>query len=163
MVRPGVMLYGNYPMARALSAAPLEPVMEFTSALVQIRTVAAGRSVSYGGTWSAARDSVVGVIPAGYADGIPRLLSNRGDVIVAGRRVPIVGRVCMDMILADLTDIVAPQVGQRVTLIGREGDAEITAEDWAEWSQTISYEITCGVSGRVPRLYTGGVLGGLRQ
>lgn len=156
LVRPGVMLYGGYPLHAELTPVRLAPVMEFTSALVQLRRVAAGRRVGYSGTWAPTRDSLVGIAPVGYADGVPRVLSNRGEVLVGNRRVPVVGRVCMDWIILDLTDVPAPQVGQTVTLIGRQGEAAVTAEDWAAWAHTIPYEIFTAIgNSRTPRVYLG--------
>jgi alanine racemase len=155
LVRPGVMLYGGNPLTPALPETPLLPVLELQSALVQVRRVERGRKVSYGGTWAAGRDSVLGIVPAGYGDGVPRLLSNRGEVIVGGKRVPIVGRVCMDFIIVDVTDVPGAQPGDGVTLLGRQGEATVSAEEWAAWSFTISYEIFCGIGKRVPRVYVG--------
>lgn len=156
MVRPGVMLYGGYPLAQSHSTVMLKPVLELKSALVQVRKVEPGRRVGYSGTWTATRDTVLGVVPIGYGDGVPRLLSNRGEVIVAGRRVPIVGRVCMDWIIVDLTEIRDPQAGQAVTLLGSDGEVAVTAEDWSAWAETIPYEILCGLAPRVTRTYLGG-------
>lgn len=159
LVRPGVMLYGGYPLHAELTTVRLEPVMEFHSALVQLRRVVAGRRVGYSGTWAPTRDSLVGIAPVGYADGVPRVLSNRGEVLVGGRRVPIVGRVCMDWIILDLTDVAAPQVGQTVTLIGRQGEAAVTAEDWSAWAHTIPYEVMTSIgNSRTPRVYLGAEL-----
>jgi alanine racemase len=155
LVRPGVMLYGGYPMVRENSTVALSPAMTLRSALVQVRRIETGRRVGYSGTWTAQRGSVIGVVPIGYGDGVPRLLSNRGEVVVGGRRVPIVGRVCMDWIMVDLTDLQEPRVGQSVTLLGGEGGVEVTAEDWSAWAETIPYEIFCSIAPRVPRAYVG--------
>ena len=155
LVRPGLMLYGAYPSPEQRQLVSLEPVMELTSCITQIRRLPAGRKVGYAGTWTAPRDTVLGVVPAGYGDGVPRLLSNQGYVLVGGRRAPIRGRICMDMFMVDLTDVPDPQAGQAVTLLGRQGEQEITTDDWAAWARTIPYEILCGISPRVPRLYSG--------
>ncbi len=156
LVRPGIMLYGCYPIIPARSAVVLEPVMEIRSELVQIRRVQPGRKVSYGGTWVAERESVLGAVPIGYADGVPRLLSNSGEVLIGGHRAPICGRVTMDWIIVDLTDIPEVAEGQAVTLIGADGNERITAEDWGAWAQTSPYEIVTGITRRVPRIYHGG-------
>ncbi len=153
VVRPGIMLYGAYPSPWQRANVTLQPVLELVSSIVQIRRLGPGRKVSYGGGWIAGRDSLVGVVPAGYADGVPRLLSNRGEVLVGHRRVPILGRVCMDMFMVDLTDVDGVAVGDEVTLIGRQGDQEVTTDEWAAWAQTIPYEILTGLTRRVARVY----------
>jgi alanine racemase len=155
LVRPGIMLYGGYPAAHLRARNTLAPVLELSSSIVQIRSVEAGRSVSYGGMWRANRKSLIGVVPAGYADGVSRRLSNVAEFIVGGRRVPLCGRVCMDMLMVDLTDVPDPYVGQHVTLIGRDGAAEVSADEWGDLTGTISYEVLCNVSPRVPRVYVG--------
>ena len=118
-----------------------------------IRTVAAGASVGYGGTFHAPREMRIGVLPAGYADGIPRALSNRGAFAVNGALCPIVGRVAMNMTQIDLTDAPRARVGSTVTLIGRDGDATVSADDWAQWAETINYEIVTRLPSEVPRVY----------
>lgn len=161
MVRPGIMLYGAHPAGwLAAQDTDLEGVLEYRSEIVQVRRVLAGQKISYGGTWVAPRDGVIGVVAAGYADGVPRALSNVGEVVVGGRRVPICGRVCMDMFMVDLTDVELPALGQPVTLIGRAGTAAVSADDWAAWADTIPYEIFCNVSKRVPRVYEGAFIEG---
>lgn len=130
--------------ARALD---LRPALSYHSIIVVTRTVASGASVGYGGSFHAPRDMRIGVVPVGYADGLPRLLSNRGAFIVDGALCPIVGRVAMNMTEIDLTTAPDARVGSRVTLIGRDGDAMVSADDWAAWSETISYEIVT----RLPR------------
>jgi alanine racemase len=117
--------------------------------------------VSYGRTFTASRDVRIATIPIGYADGLPRLLSNRGQVLVRGRRVPIVGRVCMDMTMVDVTALPEVHPGDEAVLIGRQGDEEITADEVAELAETISYEILCRIGPRVPRIYRPADAGGV--
>ncbi len=152
-VRPGLGLYGlkPYPSYRGLS-----PVMSFLSRIVYIRKIKSGEKVSYGGTWRAKRNSVIATIPAGYADGVRRELSNRGEVLIRGRRFPIAGRVCMDMTMIDVTDLPNAHVGEEVVLLGSQGRKSITAAEIADICGTINYEICCGFSCRVPRVYYGG-------
>ena len=158
MVRFGIALYGLMPSpqtAEALAPQPpdLRPALTYSSELVVIRTVAAGASVGYGGTFHAPREMRIGVLPAGYADGIPRALSNRGAFAVNGALCPIVGRVAMNMTQIDLTDAPRARVGSTVTLIGRDGDATVSADDWAQWAETINYEIVTRLPSEVPRVY----------
>jgi alanine racemase len=146
-VRPGIMLYGG------LDADGIEPVMGLESRLVLVKTVPAGTKISYDCTFTTARRSRIAVIPVGYADGYPRSLSGKSHVLVRGKRAPVVGRVTMDMIMADITDVPEAAVGDIVTLMGRQGDEFITAIDIADWAGTISYEIMTGISARMPRVY----------
>lgn len=153
LVRPGVGLYGLYPSQYVSRSLNLRPALSLKSRIARLTPVAEGDGVSYGRTWRANRPSNIGLVMCGYADGLPRLLSNRGSVLVRGRRAPIVGRVCMDMCMADVTDVPDAAEGDDVVIIGRQGDQEISAADVAELCGTISYEILCGISARVPRLY----------
>ncbi|TET95542.1 MAG: alanine racemase, partial [Dehalococcoidia bacterium] len=153
MARPGVGMYGLYPSPYVSRSLSLRPVLSLKSRVTRLTGVAPGDSVSYGRTWRANRPSTIALVMCGYADGLPRLLSNRGSMLVRGRRVPIVGRVCMDMCMVDVTDVPDVAEGDEVVVIGRQGEAEITAEEVAELCGTISYEILCGISARVPRLY----------
>jgi alanine racemase len=154
LVRPGIMLYGCHPRDRQRLAEPLlRPALRFRTVISQIHDVVRGESVSYGRTFVAPRDLRVATLPAGYADGVGRLLSNRGHVLIRGRRVPIVGRVCMDMTMVDVTDLPEVSVGDEAVLIGRQDDEEISAEEVAETQGTISYEILCRIGPRVPRVY----------
>lgn len=153
LVRPGIMLYGYHTLPPSISAPDFRPVLSLRTSIAQLRTVQAGRSVSYNGTFTAKRSTRIAVLPIGYADGFSRRLSNRGMVLVQGRRVPIVGLVCMDMVMADVTDIAEVRVGDEVVLIGQQGQDRITADDIAEWTGTISYEVLCSIGPRIPRLY----------
>jgi alanine racemase len=153
MVRPGLGIYGCYPSSEVKRSLPLRPVLSLKSRVARLTPLAPGESVSYGRTWRAPRSSLIGLVMCGYADGLPRALSNRGSVLVRGRRAPIVGRVCMDMCMVDLSDIPDVAVDDEVVIIGRQGEEEIAADEVAELCGTISYEILCGISARVPRLY----------
>ena len=154
MVRAGIALYGIDP-APTLShrvARSLEPVMSWKTRLLSVRKVAAGESVSYGGLWTAERDSLIGVTGIGYADGLPRALSPGGSMLIRGRRAPIRGAVCMDITMIDLSEIPDARIGDDVTIIGRDADARIDAWEVARFAGTIPYEILTGVSARVPRV-----------
>jgi alanine racemase len=150
LVRPGLMLYGMTP-APGLSAA-VRPVMTWKTAITHVKQVSAGTPISYGSTWTAARDSVIATLPVGYADGYSRLYSSRAPVLVRGQRATVVGRVCMDMCMIDVTDVPGAQVGDEVVLLGAQGKDRVTAEELAGLSQTISYEVVCAVGARVPRV-----------
>jgi alanine racemase len=153
MVRPGLGIYGCYPSIHVKRNLPLRPVLSLKGRLVRLTPIAPGEPVSYGRTWRASRPSLIGLVMCGYADGLPRVLSNRGSVLVRGRRAPIVGRVCMDMCMVDVSDVPDVAVGDEVVIIGRQGEQEISADELAELCDTASYEILCGISARVPRLY----------
>lgn len=153
-VRAGISLYGidPAPELRFALAEELRPVLSWRTSLLSIRQVAAGESVSYGGLWTAARDSRIGVIGAGYADGLRRSLSPGADVLVRGRRAPIRGAICMDTTMIDLSEIPEATVGDVVTIIGRDGQESISAWDLARQLGTIPYEIFTGITARVPRV-----------
>jgi len=153
MVRPGLMLYGIYPSAAMASQICLKPVLSWKTRILQLKKVPAGSSISYGQTFVTKRDSLIATLPMGYADGYSRLLSNRGEVLVNGKRAPVAGRVCMDLTMIDVTDIEKIQPGDEVVLLGRQGDAEISADEMAAWTNTISYEILTSISNRVPRIH----------
>lgn len=154
LVRPGIMLYGYHPRGRQRMADPgLRPALRLRTAISQIQAVTRGESVSYGRTFVAPRDLRVATLPVGYADGVGRLLSNRGQVLIRGRRAAIIGRVCMDMTMADVTDVSDVRLGDEAVLIGRQGAEEISADEVAEVQGTISYEILSRISPRVPRVY----------
>lgn len=153
MVRPGVGVYGLYPSRHVSRSLKLRPVLSLKSRIIRLTSLAPGDSVSYGRTWRANRPSIIGLVMCGYGDGLPRSLSNRGSLLVGGRRVPVAGRVCMDMCMVDVTDVPDVAEGDEVVIIGRQGEAEITVDEVADLCGTISYEILCGISARVPRLY----------
>lgn len=150
-VRPGLALYGAMPSAH-VTLPGLEPALRLTTRVMAVHDVGVGTGVSYGGTWRASRPSRVATLPIGYADGYPRHVQG-AEVLVRGRRAPIVGVVCMDMLMVDVTDVPGVGIGDRVTLIGADvqGGQSISVDDIARWAGTISYEILCGVSKRVPR------------
>jgi len=149
MVRGGIALYG-YPPHPEITG--LQPAMRWISRAVYVKTIEAGERVSYGGLFEAQRETRVMTVPIGYADGYSRALSNKGCVLVRGRRARILGRVCMDQIMVDVTDIPGAQAGDEVVLLGRQGDEIIDADEMAAWIGTISYEVICSPSQRVPRV-----------
>ena len=153
MVRPGGVLYGLWrDVLPPLADAPeLRPVMSLRTRVTLLKRVHAGETLGYGCTYEAAREMTVATVPAGYADGYARALSNRGRVIIRGEYAPVVGRVSMDLTLLDVTGIDGVRVGEQVTMLGADGGLLLPAEDLARTAGTLSYEITCGVSARVPR------------
>jgi alanine racemase len=153
MVRPGLMLYGYNPLEGGAFAADLRPVLSLVTRIAFIKKVAAGVPISYGRTFTTKRESTIATLLIGYADGYPRGLSNKGEALVRGVRVPVVGRVCMDMCMIDVTDVPAVCEGDDVVLIGSQGGERITADDIAAKLGTIAYEVLCGISSRVPRIY----------
>jgi alanine racemase len=155
-VRPGIALYGCYPHDRFRETHDLKPVMELKTKIFSLKTLSQNSPVGYGGTFVTERESRIATLPIGYADGYPRLNSNRGHVLVHGKKAPIVGRISMDLMAIDVTDCGDEvKLYDDVTLIGTDGEACIRAEDVAAWAETISYEIICGISKRVPRVYEG--------
>jgi alanine racemase len=153
LVRPGIMLYGWHPRGGGCRDPVLAPALRLRAAVSQVKDVPRGSSVSYGRTFIALRDTRVATLPLGYADGVPRALSNRGQVLIRGRRAPIIGRVCMDMLMVDATTIPDVGIGDEAVLIGRQGDSEISADEVAALLGTISYEVLCRIGPRVPRVY----------
>jgi alanine racemase len=146
MVRPGLALYG-------LGAPALRPALTLRTRIAHLKPVPQGFPVSYGATFVTSRDSILGVLPIGYADGLPRRVSNRAEVLVRGRRVPVVGRVCMDACMVDVTHVDGVQPGDEVVIIGRQGAVRLGADELATHADTISYEILTGIGKRVPRTY----------
>ncbi|HEX9154590.1 MAG TPA: alanine racemase [Nitrospira sp.] len=153
LVRPGIMLYGYHTLPNSVPAPTLKPVLSLRTTVMQLRTIQPGDSVSYNRTFVATRKTRIAVLPIGYADGYNRRLSNKAFVLIKGRRAPIVGLVCMDMTMVDVTDVGSVQVGDEVTLIGEQGAEAIWADDLAEWTGTIPYEILCAIGPRIPRIY----------
>ncbi|MEW6517523.1 MAG: alanine racemase [candidate division FCPU426 bacterium] len=156
MVRPGLMLYGLYPAPRLRRRAALRPVLSWRTRIIQVKQVPAGTGLSYGHTFTTRRPSRIATLPVGYADGYSRGLSNRGTVLVRGRECPVVGRVCMDMCLADVTGLGEVQAGEEAVLIGRQGRQTLGAERMAGTLKTISYEVVSTIGSRVPRRFQGG-------
>jgi alanine racemase len=153
MVRPGLMLYGVYPSPQPARQISLKPALSWKTRILQLKKVPAGSSISYGQTFVTKRDSVIATLPVGYADGYSRLLSNRGEVLVHERRAPVVGRVCMDLTMVDVTDIGGARSGDEVVLLGAQGQETIAVDEMAAWAETISYEIFTSISARVPRIH----------
>ncbi len=151
-VRPGLMLYGYSPLQKECPL-PLDPVMTIKSRVVSLKKVPAGTAISYGQTFITKRETLVAGIAIGYADGYPRLLSNNGFMIAKGSRVPIIGRVCMDITLLDVTAVPSLSVGDWVTVIGKEGNEAIWANELADKTNTIVYEILCGINPRISKIY----------
>jgi alanine racemase len=161
MARFGIALYGLMPSRQTREAlephnVELHPALSYRSKLVVTRTIPAGASVGYGGTFHAPHDMRIGVVPVGYADGVPRALSNRGAFAVDGSICPIVGRIAMNMTQIDLSRARNAGVGSAVTLIGRDGGVTIAADDWATWADTINYEIVTRLPSEIPREYVEG-------
>lgn len=155
LVRPGGTLYGfvRDVLPRSVETPALLPVMSLHSRIILLKRVPKGEKLGYGGTFKTERDSLIATIPIGYDDGYRRAFSNKAHVIVRGEFASIVGRVSMDLTLIDVTDVKEAALDDRVTLLGRDGDCSITAEDLGELAETISYEMACGISSRVPRVY----------
>ncbi|MCQ2465423.1 MAG: alanine racemase [Oscillospiraceae bacterium] len=152
LARIGITMYGLYPNYPLPLPYEICPVMEFKAVISYVKTVESGDCISYGRTYTADGERKIATITVGYADGYSRLLSSRGQVLYKGKRCSIVGRVCMDQTMIDVTGTDAAP-GDTVTLIGRDGDDEITADELASWYGTIGYEVVCGISKRVPRIY----------
>ncbi len=153
LVRPGIMLYGYHTLPDSVPAPSLQPVLSLRTTVMQLRTIKPGETVSYNRTFVAKRPSTIAVLPVGYADGYSRQLSNKGFVLIDGKRAPIVGLICMDMTMVDVTDIPSVRVGDGVTLIGCQGQEAIWADEIADWTGTIPYETLCAIGPRIPRVY----------
>lgn len=156
-VRAGIILYGLLPSKEVnKEAVPLKPILSLYSHVAYVKDLEAGRQISYGGTFTTPRAMRVATIPVGYGDGYPRGLSNKGDVLICGKRAGILGRVCMDQFMVDVTDIPEVRVGDRVTLIGRDQEEQITMEEMGELSGRFNYELACCLGKRIPRVYKKG-------
>jgi alanine racemase len=156
MIRPGHAIYGYVSPARGHAPAPIlhvKPALTWRASILSVKDIPAGALVGYGGMFRAARPTRIAVLAAGYADGIPHRLSNRGSVIVNGKLAPILGAVSMDLTSVDVTESPLVQVGDAVTLLGSEGQVSIDAQQIAKWAGTISYSVLCGIHARVKRLY----------
>lgn len=153
LIRPGLLAYGLHPSG-GKPGVDVTPIMGWKSRIVRVRRVPKGKSISYGRSFVTERASVIGVVPVGYGHGYPFHLSGRGAMLVGGHRVPIVGRVTMDMTMVDLTELAeTPRAGDEVVLVGTQNGATLTFHDLAAWGDTICYEVMCGISKRVPRTY----------
>jgi alanine racemase len=143
-----------YPSAEVSPALlPLKPALRWLSRVTHVKTLPAGSPISYGGIFVTSRDTVVATIPVGYADGYRRSLSGKFYVLIRGRRAPIIGRICMDQMMVDVTDIPGVTLNDKVVLVGRDGDEVITMEAISAAADSFNYEFVCGISRRVPRLY----------
>ena len=157
MVRSGIITYGMYPSDEVdPGLLALRPALQWLSRVTHVKTLPAGREISYGGTYVTKADTVVATIPVGYADGYRRNLSGRFHVLIRGQKAPILGRICMDQMMVDVTAIPGVQVGDRVTLVGTDGEEAITMEQISAQADSFNYEFVCGISRRVPRLYVQG-------
>ena len=155
MVRAGIVLYGMYPSDEVgPSLLTIRPALQWLSRVTHVKTLPAGREISYGGTYVTSGTTRVATVPVGYADGYRRSLSGRFYVLIRGRKAPILGRVCMDQMMVDVTDIPGVQLGDPVVLVGRSGSEEITVETIAAAADSFNYEFVCGISRRVPRIYS---------
>ena len=154
MVRPGITLYGLWPSEEVpRDIVSLKPALSLYAHVTMVKTIPAGTSVSYGGTWTADKTTTIATIPVGYGDGYCRGLSNKGTVLIRGQRAPIRGRVCMDQLMVDVTEIPGVREGDVATLIGRDGDDAITMEELGDLSGRFNYEFACCLGQRIPRRY----------
>lgn len=154
MVRPGLMLYGYAP-SHPGQASPilLQPVLTATTYIAHLRTLQPGDIVGYNALFRATRPSTIAVLPVGYTHGIPRKLTGTGHVLIRGEPAPIIGKICMDMMMVDVTEIPHTTIGQEVRLLGTQGTRSISAEDYAKWLETIPYEVLCGIGGKAQKIY----------
>jgi alanine racemase len=161
LARIGISMYGHWPsretrltwiLDHGRDGVKLEPSLEWRTVIGQLQRVATGETVGYGRTWRALRPTVLAVLPVGYADGYPRALGNRARVLAGGHPVPVVGRVCMNMMMVDVTDVPGAGVGDEVVLLGRQGESAVTVEELAELSGTINYEFLSRLSPAIPRI-----------
>jgi alanine racemase len=152
VVRPGIALYGIDPTGKPSMDRPLRPVMRWTAPLLTVRDVPAGQSVGYGQSWRTSRDSRVGLVPIGYADGYPRAYSNKAGMLVDGKLAPVVGCVSMDLTVIDLTEIPGARPGDEVVLLDSDPLSPVSAYKLAQWAGTIPYEVFCRIGPRVKRV-----------
>ena len=154
LVRPGIAIYGLYPSDEVdRQRISLKPAMALKSQIIQLKEVPAGFNVSYGSTYTTREPTTIATVPIGYADGLNRLLSSRGQMLVGGKRVSIVGRVCMDLTMLDVGDVKNVQIGDEVVVFGQQGNETLAVDEMAAMLNTINYEIVTGISARVPRVY----------
>lgn len=153
MVRGGIAIYGYHPSGHGVSDVDLRPVLSWKTNVVNVKEIPCGETVSYGRTFTASRPTRVATLPVGYGDGYKRCLSNRACVLIHGMRAQQIGTVCMDQIMCDVTEIPNVRIGDEVILLGAQGPERITADEMAQWANTISYEILLSISERVPRVF----------
>ena len=151
MIRPGIMLYGLKPSSQVKDIS-LKPALTWKTKVVYLKEVSADTGISYGLTYKTDKKTKVATLPLGYADGYSRLLSNKAEVLIKGKRAPVIGNVCMDQFMVDVTDIPV-EIGDEVILIGEQNHEKISASELANIMGTINYEVICSISERVPRLY----------
>ena len=157
MVRSGIVTYGMYPSDEVdPRLLDLRPALRWESRITHVKTLEPGREIGYGGTYTTTRPTRVATIPVGYADGYRRNLSGKFHVLIHGIKAPILGRICMDQMMVDVTEIPDAQLNDTVVLVGRDGESIITVEEIAAQSDSFNYEFVCGISRRVPRIYTQG-------
>ncbi len=157
MVRSGIVTYGMYPSDEVSpDLLALKPALQWLSRVTHVKVLPAGREISYGGTYVTDRETRVATVPVGYADGYRRNLSGKFYVLIHGKRAPILGRICMDQLMVDVSQIPETQVNDRVTLVGRDGEEAITMEAISAVADSFNYEFVCGISRRVPRIYVRG-------
>lgn len=155
MVRVGISIYGLHPSAATQGKISLIPALSWKAKIAYLKEVDEGEGISYGHTFHTERKSLIATLPLGYADGFNRKLSNRAYVLVKGKKCRVVGAVCMDQFMVDVTDVNGVKEGDEVVIIGKQGGEEITATEMASWLETINYEVVCSISKRVPRVYRG--------
>ncbi len=153
MVRCGIIMYGLSPSGSPIEGLPLRPAMELCAKVIFVKDLEAGRGISYGHTFVTDRPMRVATVSLGYGDGYPRALSDKGEVLLRGKRCPILGRVCMDQLMIDVTDVPDVRTGDTVVAVGRDGEEYISAEEVSSLAGSFNYEFICGVSRRVPRVY----------
>lgn len=154
LVRAGITMYGMWPSPEVnKSRIELKPALSLVTHVAYVKELEAGREISYGGTYTTTKKQMIATIPVGYADGYARTLSNKADVLIHGQRAPICGRVCMDQFMVDVTDIPNVKTGDKVTLIGKDGDEQITMEELGERADRFNYEFVCDLGKRIPRVY----------
>jgi alanine racemase len=155
LVRVGILTYGVYPSHEVNQACiAIRPAMTWKARVAHVKRVGPGVSISYGCQFTTRKPTDIVTLPLGYADGYSRLLSNRGEVLIGGKRLPVVGRVCMDQLMVDAAQCPDVAVGDEAVLMGAQGGAAISADDLADWMGVNAYEVLCGVSARVPRILT---------
>ena len=152
LVRVGLLTYG-IPPTQGAGALSLFPALSIKARIAQVRNFSAGQTLSYGGTYTLTRPSRIALVPLGYADGYNRQMSNKSQVLIRGKPCPIVGAICMDVIMIDVTDIPPVSVGEEVVLLGQQGDRKITVNDLAQWGNYISHEVVSLLGARLPRHY----------
>ena len=153
LARPGLMLYGLYPRPGLEKKIALRPAMSVHSRIIFLKRIEKGRSISYGRTFIARRPMTVATLPIGYSDGYPRGLSGKADVLIGGRRCPVLGRVTMDQIVVDVSKIKNPRLGMPVVILGKQGEEGVCAYELAQLAHTIPYEIVCSLGSRLPKVY----------